>query len=130
MQKFFKRAFVSVKVIWMFVLSLWLMIDENKMDVDGDSLEIFLKIFLKVGQKVYIISEIISSNMNHEIVRLFLMSSSFSRIFSLVPPGKFTIFTLWLTLRPFSEIRFTMESPEFSFSYPKILFEFLFFVLN
>ena len=40
-----------------------------------------------------------------------IMSSSFSRIFSLVPPRKFTIFTLWLTQRPFSEIPFTMESP-------------------
>ena len=35
-----------------------------------------------------------------------IITSSFSRIFSLVPPGKFTIFTLWLTLRPFSEIPF------------------------
>ena len=46
MQKFFKRAFVSVKVFWMFVLSLWLMKDENVMDLDDDSLEILLKIFL------------------------------------------------------------------------------------
>ena len=40
-----------------------------------------------------------------------IITSSFSRIFSLVPPGKFIIFILWLTLRPFSEIPFTMESP-------------------
>ena len=72
MQKFFKRTFVSVKVFWMFVLSLRLMIDEKAMDVDGDSLETLLKIFLNVGQKVYIISEIISSNMNYEIIWVFL----------------------------------------------------------
>ena len=29
MQKFFKRVFVSVKVFWIFVLSLQLMIDEH-----------------------------------------------------------------------------------------------------
>ena len=46
MQNFFKRAFVSVKVFWMFVLPLWLMKDENVMDVDDDSLETLLKIFL------------------------------------------------------------------------------------
>ena len=40
-----------------------------------------------------------------------IMSSGFSRIFPLVPPEKFTVFTSWLTLRPFSEIPFTMESP-------------------
>ena len=40
-----------------------------------------------------------------------IMSSSFSIIFSLVPPGKFTIFTFWSTLRPFSEIQFSTESP-------------------
>ena len=39
MQKFFKRAFVSVKVFLMFLFSLRLMIDENAMDVDGDSLD-------------------------------------------------------------------------------------------
>ena len=43
MEKFFKRAFVSVKVFWMFVLSLRLMIDENEMDVNGDSLGTLLK---------------------------------------------------------------------------------------
>ena len=36
--------------------------------------------------------------------------SSFPRIFSFVSPGKFTIFTLWLLLRTFSEISFNMES--------------------
>ena len=38
MQFFLKQSFVSVKVFWMFVLSLRLMIDENAMDGDGDSL--------------------------------------------------------------------------------------------
>ena len=47
MQKSFKRAFVSVKFFWVFVLYLRLMIDENAMDVDGDSLETLLKIFFK-----------------------------------------------------------------------------------
>ena len=109
MQKFFKRAFVSVTVFSMFVLSLRLMTDENSIDDDADSLEILLKIF-NVGRKVYIISDIISSSMNHEISGFSLiMSSSFSRIFSIVSPGKFSIFTLWL--RPFSEMPFTMESP-------------------
>ena len=83
----------------MFVLSLRLMMDEDAIDFDVDSLEILLKIFLTLVKKVYIISDIISSNMNYEIVWLF----SFSRIFSFVPPEKFTVFTLWLTLRPFSE---------------------------
>ena len=46
MQTFFKRAFVSVKVFWMFVLSLRLMRDENAIDVNGDFLENLLKIFL------------------------------------------------------------------------------------
>ena len=45
MQKFFKRAFVSVTVFWMFLLSLWLMMDENAIEVDGDSLETLLRIF-------------------------------------------------------------------------------------
>ena len=72
MQKFFKRAFVSAKVFWIFILSLWLMIDENAVDVDGDSLETLLKIFFNVSRKVYIIMEIVSSNMNYEIVWLFL----------------------------------------------------------
>ena len=44
-QKFFRRAFVSVRVFWMFVLSLRLMIDENEIDVDGNSLETLLIIF-------------------------------------------------------------------------------------
>ena len=45
MQNFFKQAFVSVMILWMFVLSLRLMKDENAIDIDGDSLEILLKIF-------------------------------------------------------------------------------------
>ena len=40
----------------MFVLCLRLMIDENPMDVDDDSLETLLKNFFNLGQKVYIIS--------------------------------------------------------------------------
>ena len=51
MQNFFKRAFVSVKVFWMFVLPLWLMKDENVMDVDDDSLETLLKIFLPLVKR-------------------------------------------------------------------------------
>ena len=51
MQNFFKRAFVSVKVFWMFVLPLWLMKDENVMDVDDDSLETLLKIFLTLVKR-------------------------------------------------------------------------------
>ena len=49
MQKFL-NSFVSVKIFWMFVLSLRLMMDETAIDVDGDSLEVLLKIF-NVGQK-------------------------------------------------------------------------------
>ena len=41
MQKFFKQVLVSVKVFWMFFLSLRLMTDENSIGVDGDSLEIY-----------------------------------------------------------------------------------------
>ena len=52
----------------MFVLSLRLIIDENAIDVDGNSLENLLN----VGQKVYIISDTISSNMNYEIIWFFL----------------------------------------------------------
>ena len=44
------------------------MIDENAMEFD----ETLLKIFFNVVQKVYIISEIVSSNMNCEIIWLFL----------------------------------------------------------
>ena len=51
MQNFFKRAFVSVKVFWMFVLPLGLMKDENVMDVDDDSLETLLKIFLTLVKR-------------------------------------------------------------------------------
>ena len=39
-----------------------------------------------------------------------IMSSSFSRIYSFVPPEKSTIFTFWLTLILFSEIPFIKES--------------------
>ena len=46
--------------------------DKNAIDVDGDSLEILLKVFLTLVKKVYIVSDIISSNMNYEIVWLFL----------------------------------------------------------
>ena len=52
MQKFFKRAFVYVMLFWMFVLSLRLLIDENAIDVDGDSLEILLKIFLTFSDRL------------------------------------------------------------------------------
>ena len=48
------------------------MLDKNAMDVDGYSLETLLKIFFNVDQKVYIISEIISSNMNYELLRNFI----------------------------------------------------------
>ena len=49
------------------------MIDENAMDVDDDSLGTLLNIlFFNAGQKVYIISEIISSNTNYETVWLYL----------------------------------------------------------
>ena len=51
MQKFFKRAFVSVKVFWIVVLSFRLVIDENAMNVDGNSLETLLKIFLTLVKR-------------------------------------------------------------------------------
>ena len=41
-------------------------------DVDGNSLETLLKIFFNVGQKVYINSDMISSNMNYEIIWFLL----------------------------------------------------------
>ena len=44
-----------------------------------------------------------------------IMSSGFPRIFSLAPTGRFTIFTLWLTLRPFSERKFTVNTIFFFF---------------
>ena len=72
MQNIFERAFASIMVYWMFVLSLRLMTDDNSTGVDGDSLEILLKIFFNVGRKVYIISDIVSSSMNYEIIWLFL----------------------------------------------------------
>ena len=51
LQKFCKRAFVSVSVFWMFVLSLRLMINENVIDVDGNSLETLLKILLTLVKR-------------------------------------------------------------------------------
>ena len=51
MQKFVKWALVSAKVFWMFVLSLRLLIDENAIDVDGDSLENLLKISLRLVER-------------------------------------------------------------------------------
>ena len=44
MQTFFKRIRIF-KIFWMFVLSLRLIMDENAIDVDDDSLEILLRIF-------------------------------------------------------------------------------------
>ena len=51
MQKFFKQGFVYVMLFWMFVLSLRLLI-ENAIDVDGDSLEVLLKIFLTFSDRL------------------------------------------------------------------------------
>ena len=51
MLKCSKRAFVSVKVFWILALSLGLIIDENAIDVDGDSLETLFKIFLTLGER-------------------------------------------------------------------------------
>ena len=127
--KIFSNAFVSVKIFWMFILALWLMMDENAIDVDGDSLEVLLKNF-NIGQKVlhwhWHISDIISP------ISPLIMSSCLSRIFSFVLPWKFTIFTLWLTLRPFSEIplSWSLRLIRFSVSYSKVSFGFLFFVSN
>ena len=107
LQKFFKRAFVSVRVFWMFVLSLRLMIDENAIDVDGNSLETLLKIFLTLVKRfTLLVISLVPTWTTRSSGFSLIITSSFSRIFSLVPPGKFTIFTLWLTLRPFSEIPF------------------------
>ena len=72
LQKFFKQAFVSVRVFWMFVFSLRLMIDENAIDVDGNSLKTLLKTFLTLVKRLTLFSDIISSNMNYEIIWLFL----------------------------------------------------------
>ena len=111
MQKFFKRAFVAVKIFWMFVLSLRLMMDENAIDVDGNSLEILLKIFQRWAKRFTLLVILVPTWTMRSCSFSLIMSSSFSRIFSFAPPGKFTIFTLRLTLRPFSEIPFTVESP-------------------
>ena len=93
MQKFFKRAFVSAKVFWIFILSLWLMIDENAMDVDGDSLETLLKIFLTLVERFTLLwrSWVPTWTMRSSGCSL-IISSSFSRIFSLVPPGKLSFY--------------------------------------
>ena len=88
-------------VFWMLILSLRLIKDEKSKDFN-----------MAVGRKFYIISDILSSSTNYEIVFVYLdYAIQLSRIFSLVPPGKFTIFKFWLTLRTSSEIPFTMESP-------------------
>ena len=96
----------------MFVFSLRLMTDENAIDVDGNSLKTLLKTFLTLVKRLtlLVISLVPTWTMRSSGFSL-IITSSFSRIFSLVPPGKFIIFILWLTLRPFSEIPFTMESP-------------------
>ena len=77
-QKFFKRAFVSVKVFWMLVLSLRLIMDENAMDVDGDSLKTLLKIFLTLVKKftLLVIPLVPSWTMRSPVFSL-IMSSSF-----------------------------------------------------
>ena len=98
--KIFKRAFVSVRVFWMFV------------GFDGNSLESLLKIVLTLVKRFTLLAiSLVPTWTTRSSGFSVIITSSFSRIFSLVPPGKFTIFTLWLTLRPFSEIPFTMESP-------------------
>ena len=51
MQKFFKRAFVSVKVFWVFVLSLRLMTDQNAMNLEGDSLDNLIEDFLMLVKR-------------------------------------------------------------------------------
>ena len=51
MQKIFKRAFVSAKVFWIFVLPLRLMMDVNAIDVDGDFLEIIEDFFLTLVKR-------------------------------------------------------------------------------
>ena len=49
--KIFQRVFASIKVFCMFVLSLQLMIDENSIDFNGDSLEKLSKIFLMLVER-------------------------------------------------------------------------------
>ena len=51
MQKFFKRAFVSVEVFWVFVLSLRLMTDQNAMNLEGDSLDNLIEDFLMLVKR-------------------------------------------------------------------------------
>ena len=95
----------------MFVLCLRLMIDENPMDVDDDSLETLLKIFFNLVKRfTLLVKSLVPTWTMRSSGCSLIMSSSFCRILSLVSPGKFTIFTLWLTLRPFSKIPFTMKS--------------------
>ena len=78
-QKIFKQAFVSVKVFWMLVLSLRLIMDENAMDVDGDSLKTLLNfIFLTLVKNVtlLVITLVPSWTMRSPAFSL-IMSSSF-----------------------------------------------------
>ena len=121
MQNIFERAFASIMVYWMFILSLRLMTDDNSTGVDGDSLEILLKIFLTLVERftLLVISLVRAWTMRSSDFSL-IMSSSLSRIFSLVPSGKYRIFTLWLTPRP------SLRSIRSSFSYSKVLHEPLF----
>ena len=51
MQKFFKRAFVSVELFWVFVLSLRLMTDQNAMNLEGDSLDNLIEDFLMLVKR-------------------------------------------------------------------------------
>ena len=104
-EKFFKRVFLSVRFFWMFVVSLQLMIDKNAIDVHGNSLETLLKIFLTLVKRfiLLVISVVPTWTIRSSDFSL-IITSVFSRIFSLVSYGKFKIFTLWLTLRTFSEI--------------------------
>ena len=69
---------------------------------------LFLRNFIEETSLVIVL--VLTSTMRLSGLSL-IMSSSLPRIFSLVPHVKFTIFTLWLTQRPFSEISYTMESP-------------------
>ena len=123
-QQFFKRAFVSVRLFCMFILILRLMIDENAIDVDGDSLGSSLKTFFTLVKMFMLFVIIIRLYYSLLFLILFfpkwiirssdfslVISSTFSKIFSLEPPEKFTIFTLWLLLRRVSDIPFTMEFP-------------------
>ena len=69
---------------------------------------LFLRNFIEETSLVIVL--VLTSTMRLSGLSL-IMSSSFSRILSLVPRVKFPIFTLWLTQRPFSEISYTIEFP-------------------